>query len=82
MIIGDVYRKDRSIKNAHIWPNHTKGSGLALLQLDSSDMSSPRNFLRLQSRIEYAFDRLDTCFVTDSIFVLEVKVFNPCLCKI
>ena len=83
MIIGDVCRDDRHIKSAHIWPDHTKGSGLLLFQLDTCEGTNPRNFLRLQSQIEYAFDRLDVCFVPQytslTEFCLEVIVLNPYL---
>lgn len=46
-----------NIIRAHIWPKHTFGKGLEIFSLSSDAMSNPRNYIMLQSEIEYLFDR-------------------------
>jgi len=78
MIVGNVHWDDSKIINAHLWPNHTKGKGLTFFGLDNAEYSRPRNFLRLQKQIEYAFDHhqivLDPIFESDSSFRLKIVV--------
>lgn len=47
-----------NVQRAHIWPKHTFGKGLEILELDHDSLNSPRNYLLLQNEIEYHFDRM------------------------
>ena len=83
------------VMNAHLWPHHTKGRGLNILQLNTEDVNDPRNFLRLHKSLEHAFDRHEIIFMivpndgasnlqaaSDSgstEFRLQVKVLDPTL---
>ena len=58
----DKGRKDR-VMNAHLWPNHTQGRGLNILQLNTEDVNDARNFLRLHKSLEHAFDRHEIIFL-------------------
>ena len=51
------------VKRAHIWPDHTRGTGLELFRLQQADVNDHRNFLFLHYVIEHHFDRLDLTFV-------------------
>jgi len=75
-----------SIICSHIWPNHTFGQGLELLDLSHTDVHSPRNFLRLHKSIEYAFDHKYITFIPSDCppdnapagsICLKMIVLNP-----
>ena len=90
-------RQKGRVMNAHLWPHHTKGRGLNILQLNTEDVNDPRNFLRLHKSLEHAFDRHEIIFMivpnygasnlqaaSDSgstEFRLKVKVLDPLLLK-
>jgi len=62
----DVNQKNShqpTVKNAHIWPQHTEGNGLNLFNLSPLDQDSQRNMMRLHFAIEAAFDVKRLCFV-------------------
>jgi len=68
-VVGDVKEdsdqkkiNQPTVKNAHIWPQHTKGLGLHLFNLSLDDQDSPRNMMRLHFAIEAAFDVKRLCF--------------------
>jgi hypothetical protein len=58
MILGKLPAQKQvcNIVNAHIWPKHTNGRGLDVFNLEAADLNHVRNFLRLQSELEKAFD--------------------------
>ena len=75
----------RWIKNAHLWPNHTKGKGLNFLELEPEMINHPRNFLRLHCELEHAFDRCQIILVPEwslkrpssKCFNLRVSILDP-----
>lgn len=83
MITGPC--SNQLIKNAHLWPNHTKGIGLSFFELDAVMLNSPRNFLRLHQKLEHAFDRGQLILVPELTvghthemsFRLSVQVLDP-----
>lgn len=83
MITGSSDAK--SIKNSHLWPDHTKGKGLSFFDLEPEALIHPRNFLRLHCTIERAFDQCQITLVpewntTPSLstrFRLRVHVLDP-----
>jgi hypothetical protein len=70
-----------NIQRAHIWPKHTYGKGLEILDLSPNDLNSPRNYLLLQAEIEYYFDRKQFILlpvnIEDGCFSLRVVVLYP-----
>lgn len=74
-----------NIQRAHIWPKHTHGRGLEILELSPHDLNSPRNYLLLQAEIEYYFDRKKFILLPVNIdhgnFSLRVIVLDPELLK-
>ena len=58
MIVGYVEKKASRdfVKTAHLWPHSTHGQGLSVLGINSDDVDSPQNCLRLHHDIERAFD--------------------------
>jgi hypothetical protein len=60
-----------NVQRAHIWPKHTFGKGLEILQLDPDSMNSPRNYLLLQKEIEQHFDRMQIMFLPCSSLLPE-----------
>jgi hypothetical protein len=70
-----------NIRRAHIWPKHTYGKGLEILDLSPDDLNSPRNYLLLQAEIEYYFDRKQFILlpvnIEDGRFSLRVVVLYP-----
>lgn len=71
MVLGKVANCD--IVCSHLWPRSTAGRGLETLGLEISDLSSPRNFLRLHNTIEKAFDRKRLTFLPADDFVSDGK---------
>jgi len=71
------------ITSTHLWPSHTCGVGLEVMGLAESDVSSPRNYLRLHSRLEKAFDHKRIVFEHSPIssdsteFKLRLKILDP-----
>jgi hypothetical protein len=53
---GPISGRDVAVISAHIYPNHTGGDGLELYGLTTTDINNPRNFLRLSTQVEKAFD--------------------------
>jgi len=68
---------------AHLWPSHTRGVGLEVMSLTANDINSPRNNLRLNSRLEKAFDHKRITFEYSPLandttkFKLRLKIFDP-----
>jgi len=52
-----------TVKNAHIWPQHTEGKGLNLFNLSPLEQDNQRNMMRLHFAIEGAFDIKRLTFV-------------------
>jgi hypothetical protein len=79
MVLGEVTHSH--IICSHIWPKHTAGRGLDMFGLEESDVSNPRNFLRLHTAIERAFDRKQLTFVADpsvdGVISLKLVVLDP-----
>jgi len=67
-----------AIKSAHIWPNWTDGLQLPLFGLETSDAQHPRNFLRLHSDVEHAFDHKRLTFRLQGA-ELMIHVLDPLL---
>eukprot|EP01031_Cornospumella_fuschlensis_P034620 gene34620-41924_t len=72
------------IKCAHIWPKYTMGNGLEAFDLSNADVNNPRNFLRLHSAIERAFDYkrlvfVPECLTSTGALVLKVVLLDPAL---
>ena len=67
---------------AHLWPKLTGGLHLTSLGLLVTDVSNPRNFLRLHSALEKAFDQKRFYFDVISIdegIRLVLKILDPSL---
>ena len=85
MVLGKASHCD--IVSAHIWPNHTGGHGLDTFGLTTTDLTNPRNFLRLHDKIEKAFDRKHLTFLpandfndgASDVVSLMVVILNPAL---
>lgn len=83
MVLGKVTHCD--IICSHLWPQCTAGRGLETLGLKSEDLTNPRNFLRLHTTIEKAFDRKRLTFIPADEFVsgvghpvsLKVVILDP-----
>lgn len=67
-----------AIKSAHIWPNWTDGLQLPLFGLETADAQHPRNFLRLHSDVEQAFDHKRLTFRLQGA-ELMIHVLDPSL---
>jgi hypothetical protein len=71
------------IISTHLWPSHTRGAGLDVMSLAATDINTPRNYLRLHSQLEKAFDNKRIIFehsplATDTTkFKLRLKIFDP-----
>lgn len=71
-------RSEPLVVNAHLWPASTHGKGLELLGLDPSDLTNPRNFLRLHRDVEQAFDKRRLCFICRDGQIV-CKILDPSL---
>ena len=81
MVLGKITHAE--IRCAHIWPNATAGRGLEAMGLSTTDVSSPRNFLRLHKSLEHAFDHKRLTFIpsnpaeSEGLLSLRVFVLDP-----
>lgn len=89
MVIGNIGKKTKRnfVKTAHIWPHHTHGQGLPVLQLSAHNVNSVRNCLRLHHAVERAFDQkwLTVEIVSSASSsipsTLKILVLNPDIMK-
>jgi hypothetical protein len=82
MVLGKVTHSH--IKCAHIWPRFTLGRGLEAFDLPNTAVNDPRNFLRLHSAIERAFDHKRLMFdvvarSSSGDLTIQVIVLDPAL---
>jgi hypothetical protein len=79
MILGKV---DGPIISAHIWPSHTRGNGLEILELSRNDVNNVRNFLRLHNILGKLFDKKELILVPHASssaekIIFEVIILDP-----
>ena len=82
MVLGVLPMEGVDLKCAHIWPKWTKGAGLDVCGLSSTDVNNARNFLRLESSLEVIFDHKQAMFVINEAstvdeIVLELVILDP-----
>lgn len=78
MVLGTLPARNSvaNVQRAHIWPKHTHGKGLDILQLDHDSLISTSNYLLLQNEIEYHFDRMHIMFLINSTSVPNTISFR------
>jgi hypothetical protein len=78
MVLGDMPANHcvANILRAPIWPYHTHGKGLDILNLESDAVDDPKNFLLLQKEIEYHFDRMHIMFLPSYTSLPETLCFR------